>query len=73
MKGEKKDELKTSTSRFNVIGKPRVDTLSVNRNVMIRFKNWEMNKKGKSREQINVEILEKEKERMKKTQISQED
>ena len=66
LKGEKKDELKTSTSRFNVIGKPRIDTLTVNRNVMIRFKNWEMNKKGKSREQINVEILEKEKDRMKK-------
>jgi len=66
LKGEKKDELKTSTSRFNVIGKPRVDTLSVNRNVMIRFKNWEMNKKGKSREQINVEILEREKDRIKK-------
>ena len=31
---------------------------------MIRFKNWEMNNKGKSREQIGVEILEKEKERM---------
>ena len=66
LKGEKKDELKTSTSLFNVIGKPRVDTLSVNRNVMIRFKNWEMNKKGKSREQISVEILEREKDRIKK-------
>ena len=64
LKGEKKDELKTSTSRFNVIGKPRVDTLSVNRNVMIRFKNWEIDNKGKSREQISVEIVEKEKERM---------
>ena len=64
LKGEKKDELKTSTSRFNVIGKPRVDTLSVNRNVMIRFKNWELNSKGKSREQISVEIVEKETERM---------
>lgn len=64
LKGEKKDELKTSTSRFNVIGKPRVDTLSVNRNVMIRFKNWELNSKGKSREQISVEIVEKEIERM---------
>ena len=64
LKGEKKDELKTSTSRFNVIGKPRVDTLSVNRNVMIRFKNWEMDIKGKSREQISVEIVEKETERM---------
>ena len=65
LKGEKKDELKTSTSRFNVIGKPRVDTLSVNRNVMIRFKNWELDNKGKSREQISGEILEKEKDRMK--------
>ena len=64
LKGEKKDELKTSTSRFNVIGKPRVDTLTVNRNVMIRFKNWEMNNKGKSRKQISDEIVEKEKERM---------
>jgi hypothetical protein len=64
LRGEKKDELKTSTSRFNVIGKPRVDTLSVNRNVMIRFKNWEMNNKGKSRKQISDEIVEKEKERM---------
>ena len=64
LKGEKKDELKTSTSRFNVIGKPRVDTLVVNRNVMIRYKNWEMNKKGKSRKQISDEIVEKEKERM---------
>ena len=66
LKGEKKDELKTSTSRFNVIGKPRVDTLSVNRNVMIRFKNWEMNNKGKSRKQISDEIVEKEKDRIKK-------
>ena len=66
LKGEKKDELKTSTSRFNVIGKPRVDVLTVNRNVMIRFKNWEMNNKGKSREQISVEILEKEKDRIEK-------
>ena len=66
LKGEKKDELKTSTSLFNVMGKPRIDTLTVNRNVMIRFKNWEMNKKGKSREQINDEILEKEKDRIKK-------
>ena len=64
LKGEKKDELKTSTSRFNVIGKPRVDTLTVNRNVMIRFKNWEMNNKGKSRKQISDEIVEKENERM---------
>jgi len=66
LKGEKKDELKTSTSRFNVIGKPRVDTLTVNRNVMIRFKNWEMNNKGKSRKQISDEIVEKEKDRIKK-------
>ena len=64
LKGEKKDELKTSTSRFNVIGKPRVDTLEVNRNIMIRFKNWEMNNKGKSRKQIVDEILEKEQCRM---------
>ncbi len=64
LKGEKKDELKTSTSRFNVIGKPRVDTLEVNRNIMIRFKNWEMNNKGKSRKQIVDEILEKEQGRM---------
>ena len=33
---------------------------------MIRFKNWEMNNKGKSREQINDEILEREKDRIKK-------
>ena len=66
LKGEKKDELKTSTSRFNVIGKPRVDVLTVNRNVMIRFKNWEMNNKGKSRKQISDEIVEKEKDRIKK-------
>jgi len=66
LRGEKKDELKTSTSRFNVIGKPRVDTLTVNRNVMIRFKNWEMNNKGKSRKQISDEIVEKEKDRIKK-------
>ena len=64
LKGEKKDELKTSTSRFNVIGKPRVSTLVVNRNIMIRFKNWEMNNKGKSRKQILDEILEEEKGRM---------
>ena len=64
LKGEKKDELKTSTSRFNVIGKPRVSTLEVNRNIMIRFKNWEMNNKGKSRKQIVDEILEEEKGRM---------
>jgi hypothetical protein len=65
LKGEKKKELKTSTSQFTVIGKPRFDTLTVNRNIMIRFKNWEMNNKGKSRKQIVDEILEKEQERMK--------
>ena len=64
VKGEKKKELKTSTSKFSVIGKPRVDTLVVNRNIMIRFKNWEMNNKGKSRKQILDEILEEEKGRM---------
>jgi len=64
VKGEKKKELKTSTSKFSVIGKPRVDTLVVNRNIMIRFKNWEMNNKGKSRKQIVDEILEKEQGRM---------
>ena len=64
VKGEKKKELKTSTSKFTVIGKPRVDTLVVNRNIMIRFKNWEMNNKGKSRKQIVDEILEEEKGRM---------
>ena len=64
LKGEKKDKLKTSTSKFTVIGKPRVDTLVVNRNIMIRFKNWEMNNKGKSKKQILKEIEEKEKERM---------
>ena len=64
VKGEKKKELKTSTSKFTVIGKPRVDTLVVNRNIMIRFKNWEMNNKGKSRKQILDEILEEEKGRM---------
>ena len=64
LKGEKKKDLKTSTSRFNVIGKPRVDTLTVNRNIMIRFKNWEMNNKGKLRKQIVDEIIEKEKGRM---------
>ena len=36
----------------------------VNRNIMIRFKNWEMNNKGKSRKQIVDEILEKEQCRM---------
>ena len=64
LKGEKKKELKTSTSKFSVIGKPRVDTLVVNRNIMIHFKNWEMNNKGKSKKQILDEIEEKEKERM---------
>ena len=64
LKGEKKKELKTSTSKFSVIGKPRVYTLVVNRNIMIRFKNWEMNNKGKSRKQIVDEILEEEKGRM---------
>ena len=63
-KGEKKKELKTSTSKFSVIGKPRVDTLEVNRNIMVRFKNWELDNKGKSRKQILDEILEKEKGRM---------
>ena len=58
-KGEKKKELKTSTSKFSVIGKPRVDTLEVNRNIMVRFKNWELDNKGKSRKQILEEILEK--------------
>jgi hypothetical protein len=64
MKGEKKKDLKTSTSQFTVIGKPRMDTLEVNRNIMVRFKNWEMNNKGKSRKQIVDEILEKEQGRM---------
>ena len=64
VRGRKKKELKTSTSQFTVIGKPRFDTLTVNRNIMIRFKNWEMNNKGKSRKQIVDEIEEKEKERM---------
>ena len=64
LKGEKKKDLKTSTSQFTVIGKPRVDTLEVNRNIMVRFKNWEMNNKGKSRKQIVDEILEKEQCRM---------
>ena len=63
-KGEKKKELKTSTSKFSVIGKPRVSTLVVNRNIMVRFKNWELDNKGKSRKQILDEILEKEKGRM---------
>ena len=64
LKGEKKKDLKTSTSQFTIIGKPRVDTLEVNRNIMVRFKNWEMNNKGKSRKQIVDEILEKEQGRM---------
>ena len=64
LKGEKKKDLKTSTSQFTVIGKPRVDTLEVNRNIMVRFKNWEMNNKGKSRKQNVDEILEKEQGRM---------
>jgi len=64
VKGEKKKELKTSTSKFSVIGKPRVDSLTVNRNIMIRFKNWELDNKGKSRKQIGDEILDKEKGRM---------
>ena len=65
LKGEKKKELKTSTSKLSVIGKPRVRTLTENRNIMIRFKNWELDNKGKSRKQIVDEILEKERERMK--------
>jgi hypothetical protein len=64
VRGKKKKDLKTSTSQFTVIGKPRVDTLTVNRNIMIRFKNWEMNNKGKSRKQIVNEIIEKEQGRM---------
>ncbi len=64
VRGKKKKDLKTSTSQFTVIGKPRVDTLEVNRNIMVRFKNWEMNNKGKSRKQIVDEILEKEQGRM---------
>jgi len=64
LKGEKKKDLKTSTSQFTVIGKPRVDTLEVNRNIMVRFKNWEMNNKGKLRKQIVDEIIEKEQGRM---------
>ncbi len=62
---DKKKDSKSSTSQFTVIGKPRVDSLTVNRNIMIRFKNWEMNNKGKIRKQIMDEILEKEKGRMK--------
>ena len=64
VRGKKKKDLKTSTSQFTVIGKPRVDTLTVNRNIMIRFKNWEMNNKGKLRKQIVDEIIEKEQGRM---------
>jgi len=64
VKGEKKKELKTSTSKFPVIGKPREDSLTVNRNIMIRFKNWELDNKGKSRKQIVDEILEKEQGRI---------
>ena len=61
---DKKKDSKSSTSQFTVIGKPRVDSLTVNRNIMIRFKNWEMDNKGKSRGKIGDEILEKEKDRM---------
>ena len=64
VKGEKKKELKTSTSKFPVIGKPREDSLTVNRNIMIRFKNWELDNKGKSSKQIVDEILEKEQGRI---------
>ena len=64
VKGEKKKELKTSTSKFPVIGKPREDSLTVNMNIMIRFKNWELDNKGKSRKQIVDEILEKEQGRI---------
>ena len=32
---------------------------------MIRFKNWEMNNKGKTKKQILYDILEMEKGRMK--------
>ena len=61
---EKKKELKTSTSQFTVIGKPRGDSRVVNRNIMIRFKNWELDNMGKSSKQIRDEILEKEKGRI---------
>ena len=64
VRGRKKKELKTSTSQFTVIGKPRVDTLTVNRNIMIRFKNWEMNNHGKTKRQLMDQILEKEQIRM---------
>ena len=64
LKGEKRKELKTSTSQFPVIGKPRVDTLVVNRNIMIRFKNWELDNGGKNRKQIESEILQKESARI---------
>jgi len=60
----KKKNSKTSTSQFTVIGKPRVDTLTVNRNIMIRFKNWEMNNHGKTKRQLMDQILEKEQIRM---------
>ena len=65
VRGKNKKDSKTSTSKFTVIGKPRVDTLTVNRNIMIRFKNWEMKNKGKTKKQILYEILEMEKGRMK--------
>ena len=64
LKGEKKKELKTSTSQFPVLGKPRVDTLVVNRNIMIRFKNWELDNEGKTRDQIESDILKKESDRI---------
>ena len=64
LKGEKRKELKTSTSQFPVIGKPRVDTLVVNRNIMIRFKNWKLDNGGKNRKQIESEILQKESARI---------
>ncbi len=64
LKGEKRKELKTSTSQFTVIGKPRVDTLEVNKNIMIRFKNWELDNGGKSRRHIEMDIFEKERNRM---------
>ena len=64
LKGEKRKELKTSTSQFTVEGKPRVSTLTENRNIMIRFKNWELDNGGKKRKQIESEIFEKERDRM---------
>ena len=63
LKGEKRKELKTSTSQFKVNGKPRVDTLTVNRNIIIRFKNWELDNGGKTKKQIERDILEKERDR----------